>query len=113
VAKVEYFGGRYVSLLDNWQANREAMALIQTPGSVLTMARLAPHLGHRPIVKLAVKEAVGSRSNRVRLRAAGCAPSRVMGSLGMMTTWFNSYSKLHSSICDIRERGVLFIKKNL
>ena len=42
----------YLNRLDTWQATREAMALIQPQSSILTDNRLAPHLAHRPIVKL-------------------------------------------------------------
>ncbi|HEY9906014.1 MAG TPA: DUF2079 domain-containing protein [Thermosynechococcaceae cyanobacterium] len=114
LAKVEYFGGRYLSLLDNWQANREAMALIQTPGSVLTMARLAPHLGHRPIVKLAVKEAVGSDPTGFDYVLLDVRHPGVMGSLGMMTTWVQQLQQTPQfDLRYQRDEVYLFIKKNL
>jgi uncharacterized membrane protein len=59
LAKFGYFGERYLALLDNRQATREAIALIQTKGAVLTMARIVPHVSHRVKVKMAVKEAIG------------------------------------------------------
>lgn len=42
----------YWQTVDTWQANREAIATIKTTGGVLTDNKLAPHLTHRPIVKL-------------------------------------------------------------
>jgi uncharacterized membrane protein len=54
-AKFGYFGSVYLKSLDTWQATREAIAQIQTKGSVLTLAQVAPHLTHRPVVKLAIQ----------------------------------------------------------
>ena len=48
LAKFGYFGSRYL------QATKEAVALVETKGSLLTAAHIAPHLTHRPIVKLAI-----------------------------------------------------------
>ncbi len=42
----------YLNRLDTWQATREAVAQVQPQSSILTDNRLAPHLAHRPIVKL-------------------------------------------------------------
>jgi len=53
LAKFGYFGDRYLTSLDTWQATREAIAQVHTKGSVLTAAQIAPHLTHRPVVKLA------------------------------------------------------------
>ncbi len=55
LSKYDYFGGRYLKSIDNWQATREAIAQIQTQGSVLTTAQLTPQLTHRPVVKFVVK----------------------------------------------------------
>ena len=52
LAKVGYFWSIYLNSLDTWQATREAIAQVQTPGGVLTTAEIAPHLTHRPLVKL-------------------------------------------------------------
>jgi len=52
LAKVGYFWSIYLNSLDTWQATREAIALVQTKGGVLTTAGIAPHLTHRPLVKL-------------------------------------------------------------
>ncbi|NEP60230.1 MAG: DUF2079 domain-containing protein [Symploca sp. SIO2G7] len=54
LAKFGYFGSRYLEFLDTGQATREAIALVETKGSVLTVAHIAPHLTHRPVVKLAI-----------------------------------------------------------
>ncbi|MDX2211863.1 MAG: DUF2079 domain-containing protein [Oculatellaceae cyanobacterium bins.114] len=51
-AKVGYFGSRYLGAMDTWQANREAIAHIQTQGGVLTDNRLASQVSQRPVVKL-------------------------------------------------------------
>jgi uncharacterized membrane protein len=53
LAKFGYFGSRYLESLDTWQATREAIAQVQTKGGVLTTAQIAPHLTHRPLIKLA------------------------------------------------------------
>ncbi|MBD2459544.1 DUF2079 domain-containing protein [Oscillatoria sp. FACHB-1407] len=52
LAKVGYFGSRYWAAMDTWQANQEAIALIQTQGGVLTYNRLVPQVSQRPVVKL-------------------------------------------------------------
>ena len=54
LAKFGYFGSRYLERLDNWQATRQAIAQIDTKGSVLTTSQIAPHLTHRPVVQLAI-----------------------------------------------------------
>ncbi|NMF61922.1 hypothetical protein DP113_06845 [Brasilonema octagenarum UFV-E1] len=52
LAKYGYFWSIYLNSLDTWQATRQAVTLVQTKGSVLTTAQIAPHLTHRPVVKL-------------------------------------------------------------
>ncbi|NMG22706.1 DUF2079 domain-containing protein [Brasilonema bromeliae] len=52
LAKYGYFWSIYSDSLDTWQATRQAVALVQTKGSVLTTAEIAPHLTHRPVVEL-------------------------------------------------------------
>jgi uncharacterized membrane protein len=52
LAKYGYFGTIYLDESDTWQATREAIALVQTKGNVLTTSHVAPHLTHRPVVKL-------------------------------------------------------------
>ncbi|MBE9128865.1 MULTISPECIES: DUF2079 domain-containing protein [unclassified Coleofasciculus] len=54
LGKFGYFGSRYLESVDTWYATREAVAQIETKGSVLVPAQVAPHLTHRPIVKLAI-----------------------------------------------------------
>lgn len=52
LAKYGYFWAIYLDSLDTWQATRQAVALVQTKGSVLTTAEIAPHLTHRAVVQL-------------------------------------------------------------
>lgn len=52
LAKYGYFWSIYLDSLDTWQATREAITQIPSSGSVLTPPQVAPHLTHRPIVKL-------------------------------------------------------------
>ncbi|MCA1994969.1 MAG: DUF2079 domain-containing protein [Coleofasciculus sp. S288] len=62
LAKYGYFGSIYLDSLDTWQATRDAIAYIQPHGSVLTPPQVAPHLTHRPIVKVAI---TGSESAKL------------------------------------------------
>lgn len=52
LAKYGYFWSIYLDSLDTWQATRQAVALVQTRGPVLTTAEIAPHLTHRQVIKL-------------------------------------------------------------
>ncbi|MCC5638904.1 DUF2079 domain-containing protein [Nostoc sp. CHAB 5844] len=52
LAKFTYFGNQYLQSLDTWQATRNAIAQIQPDKSVLTTDEIAPHLTHRPLIKL-------------------------------------------------------------
>ena len=52
LTKYGYFGSIYLNSLDTWQATREALTQIQTKDSVLAPSQVAPHLTHRPLVKL-------------------------------------------------------------
>ncbi|MEG3850210.1 DUF2079 domain-containing protein [Microcoleus sp. herbarium19] len=52
LAKYGYFWTIYLDSLDTWPATREAIALVNTKGSVLTTSHIAPHLTHRPVIKL-------------------------------------------------------------
>ncbi|MEG3882433.1 DUF2079 domain-containing protein [Microcoleus sp. herbarium7] len=52
LAKYGYFWTIYLDSLDTWPATREAIALVNTKGSVLTTSHIAPHLTHRPAIKL-------------------------------------------------------------
>lgn len=55
LAKFGYFGSKYLESLDTRQATQEAIAQINTKGSVLVPAQVAPHVTHRPVVSLVVK----------------------------------------------------------
>ncbi|ARV63215.1 hypothetical protein BZZ01_24725 [Nostocales cyanobacterium HT-58-2] len=56
LAKYGYFWSIYLDSLDTWQATRQAIALVKTQGRVLTTAEIAPHLTHRPVVKLTIAQ---------------------------------------------------------
>ncbi|MEG4850149.1 DUF2079 domain-containing protein [Microcoleus sp. B5-D4] len=51
LAKYGYFWTIYLNGLDTWPATKEAISLVETKGSVLTTAQIAPHLAHRPVVR--------------------------------------------------------------
>jgi len=51
LAKYGYFWTIYLNGLDTLPATKEAISLVETKGSVLTTAQIAPHLAHRPVVK--------------------------------------------------------------
>ncbi|MBD2150605.1 DUF2079 domain-containing protein [Pseudanabaena sp. FACHB-1277] len=53
MSRLNLFTGEYLQSLDTWQANNEAIALVKTKGSILTTHEIAPHVTHRPQVKLA------------------------------------------------------------
>jgi uncharacterized membrane protein len=53
MSRLNLFTGEYLESLDTWQANNEAIALVKTQGSILTTHEIAPHVTHRPQVKLA------------------------------------------------------------
>ncbi|PSF35651.1 hypothetical protein C7H19_15525 [Aphanothece hegewaldii CCALA 016] len=55
LAKYGYFGSIYLKTLDTWQATQKAVSLVNTSGGVLTNSAIAPHLTHRPLVKLAIQ----------------------------------------------------------
>lgn len=50
--KLEYFWTSYFSTLDTHQATTIALSKIRENGAVLTTGEIAPHLTHRPVVKL-------------------------------------------------------------
>lgn len=54
LGKYGYFWSLYLNSLDTWKATREAIALIETNGAVLTTSPIAPHLTHRQQIKLAI-----------------------------------------------------------
>ncbi|MEA5418139.1 DUF2079 domain-containing protein [Spirulina sp. CCNP1310] len=51
LAKYGYFFGLYLSDLDTWSANRQAITMIDTQGDVLTNHNLVPHLTHRAFIQ--------------------------------------------------------------
>lgn len=51
LSKFHYMGWRYLEHLDTWQASTAAIAQIPPKYSVLTTAKLAPHLTHRKTLK--------------------------------------------------------------
>ncbi len=59
LAKYGYFWSIYLDSLNTWQATQEAIAQIQTKDSILVPPQVAPHLTHRPVIKLTT---VGSES---------------------------------------------------
>ncbi|QIR41364.1 DUF2079 domain-containing protein [Tolypothrix sp. PCC 7910] len=44
------FTSRYLRNVDNWQATKDAIALIKTPDSVFTTDIITPHLTHRELI---------------------------------------------------------------
>jgi uncharacterized membrane protein len=55
LAKIEYFGARYLSSLDTWQATCAALTQLDARGSILTTAYVVPHVTHRPNVQVAIR----------------------------------------------------------
>ncbi|EAW33620.1 DUF2079 domain-containing protein [Lyngbya sp. PCC 8106] len=55
LAKYGYFGSRYLKHFDTVKASHEAVALVETKGSVLTADHIAPHLTHRSVIMLTTK----------------------------------------------------------
>lgn len=51
LAKFTYFGGRYLTSVDNLQATHKAVSQIKTKGGVYTTSQISPHLSHRQIIK--------------------------------------------------------------
>ena len=47
LGKYGFFWSRYLRSIDNWQATREAIALVETKEAVLTTHSIYPHLSHR------------------------------------------------------------------
>jgi uncharacterized membrane protein len=52
LAKYGYFWTIYLDSIDTWQATKQAISLVSTKGNVLTTSHMAPHLTHRPVIKL-------------------------------------------------------------
>ncbi|MFN9859395.1 MAG: DUF2079 domain-containing protein, partial [Pseudanabaena sp.] len=52
MSRLNLFVGQYLTSIDTWKANNEAIAMIKTKGSILTTHEIAPHVTHRPIVNI-------------------------------------------------------------
>ncbi|MGK7927898.1 MAG: DUF2079 domain-containing protein [Spirulina sp.] len=52
LGKYYFFATLYLDSLDTWQANREAIALIQTSEPVMAPSQLIPYLTHRQVIKV-------------------------------------------------------------
>ena len=55
LAKFGYFGSRYLSALDTWQATRTVLSQLDGDRPILTTAWIVPHVTHRPLVKVAIQ----------------------------------------------------------
>lgn len=64
LAQYSSFASRSLQSLDTWQATRAAITQVQTNGGILVPAQVAPHLTHRPMVKLTTK---GSETSNLSL----------------------------------------------
>ncbi|MEM8779372.1 MAG: DUF2079 domain-containing protein [Cyanobacteria bacterium P01_G01_bin.49] len=56
LAKYSYFGSRYLDQLDTLSAMRQAVNLVPAEVKVLTSPQISPHLTHRSLIKLAIKD---------------------------------------------------------
>ncbi|XTZ11797.1 MAG: DUF2079 domain-containing protein [cyanobacterium endosymbiont of Rhopalodia inflata] len=56
LAKYSYFGSKYLEQLDTLLAMKQGIKLIPPQVKILTSPQIAPHLTHRPVVKLGIKE---------------------------------------------------------
>ncbi len=54
LAKYTNFSSLYLDSLDTLQATHQAIAQVDSQGSLLTASQIAPHLTHRSLVKLAI-----------------------------------------------------------
>ena len=66
LGKYSYLWSKYLSSLDTWQANQEAIEHIRTQEGVLTTDAIAPHLTHRPVIKLVSKDLDSINFNQVK-----------------------------------------------
>ncbi|XHU95528.1 MAG: DUF2079 domain-containing protein [cyanobacterium endosymbiont of Rhopalodia gibba] len=57
LAKYSYFGSKYLEQLDTLLAMKQGVKLVPPQVKILTSPQIAPHLTHRPVVKLGIKEA--------------------------------------------------------
>ena len=67
LAKYAYFWERYFPLLDNARVVNGAINLIQPEAKVLTTGFVAPHLSHRPVIKLMEGEWDSARIDRYEI----------------------------------------------
>jgi len=51
LAKFTHFTGKYLQYVDNLQATREAVSLVNNQGGVYTTAEISPHLSNRELIK--------------------------------------------------------------
>jgi uncharacterized membrane protein len=51
MSRLNLFTGEYLASLDTWQANNDAIALVNTQGSILTTYEISSHVTHRFEVK--------------------------------------------------------------
>ncbi|MGK7938590.1 MAG: DUF2079 domain-containing protein [Crocosphaera sp.] len=56
LGKYGYFTSRYLEQIETLSAMREAVKLVPAEVKVLTSPQISPHLTHRPIIKLAIKD---------------------------------------------------------
>jgi uncharacterized membrane protein len=63
LAKIGYFGDRYLTSLPTWQATRTAISQVPSQAAILTTAWIAPHVTHRPMVKIAISGTESSDLN--------------------------------------------------
>ncbi|YAI81621.1 MAG: DUF2079 domain-containing protein [cyanobacterium endosymbiont of Rhopalodia sterrenbergii] len=57
LAKYSYFSSKYLEQLDTLVAMKQGVKLVPSQVRVLTSPQIAPHLTHRPVVKLGIKDA--------------------------------------------------------
>ncbi|MCW5317332.1 DUF2079 domain-containing protein [Nostoc sp. KVJ3] len=51
LGKYSYFWSSYLKSIDNWYSTNQAIAQVQTQGSVYTTAAITPHLTHRKLIQ--------------------------------------------------------------
>jgi uncharacterized membrane protein len=51
MSRLNLFTGEYLASLDTWQANNDAIALVNTQGNILTTYEISPHVTHRLKIK--------------------------------------------------------------
>ena len=56
LGKYGYFTSRYLEQIETVSAMRKAVKLVPTEVKVLTSPQISPHLTHRSVIKLAIKD---------------------------------------------------------